>query len=127
MIVEMIKYFNNYNNYRNTLIDIEKQSIEHITPNPAKEITLGNIKMNSWTKLLYCKNSSLKEFKEHYEEYFKTTISMILCGSKMLYVEFMESDINKNLLDLISNDSLITISTETEEDLPEIRFLITIS
>ena len=127
MIVEMIKYFNNYKdlyNYKNTLIDIKKLSIEHFTPNPAKDILIGSIKMNAWTKLIYNKNSTLKEFKNYYEDYFKTTISMILNGSKMLYVEFMESDINKNLLDIIDNNSFITMMTDTEEDLPQIYFTI---
>jgi hypothetical protein len=127
MIVEMIKYFNNYKdlyNYKNTLIDIKKLSIEHFTPNSAKDIVIGSIKMNAWTKLIYNKNTTLKEFKNYYEDYFKTTISMILNGSEMLYVEFMESDINKNLLDIIDNNSFITMMTDTDEDLPEIYFTI---
>jgi hypothetical protein len=127
MIVEMIKYFNNYKelyNYKNTSIDLEKKSIEHFTPNPAKEIIIGNIQMNAWAKLIYCKNSTLKEFKEYYEDYFKTTISMILNGSKMLYVEFVESDISRKLLDIVDNGEFITMTTDNEEDLPEIQIKI---
>lgn len=127
MIVEMIKYFNNYKelyNYKNTLINLEKKYIEHFTPKPAKEITIGNTQMNAWTKLIYCKNSTLKEFKEYYEDYFKTTISMIINGSKMLYVEFIESDISRRLLDIVDNEAFITMTTDNEEDLPEIQIKI---
>jgi len=127
MLIEMIKYFNNYknnNDYINTFIDCEKLTISHYNSNPAKEIVIGNMKMNSWTKLIYNIDSTLKEFKEYYEEYFKTCISMILCESKMLYVEFMDNDTSKRLLELITNGAYISMMTENEEDLPKVMINI---
>jgi len=124
MIVEMIKYFNNLDDYKNTIIDIENLTIEHFTPNPAKEIVIGNIKMNSWDKLVYRKNSTLEEFKTYYQDMFKTNISMIVQGGKMLYVEFMDIDTNKRLLELISDNTFISMMTEDEQDLPEIHIKI---
>lgn len=123
MIIEMIKFFNNYknlNDYKNTLIDLEKSTIDYSTPNPSKEIIIGDIKMNSWQKLVYNKNSTLEEFKKFYEDMFKTNISMIIQDSKMLYVEFMGTDTDKYLLDLVANKTFITMMTDDDQDLPEI-------
>lgn len=127
MIVEMIKYFNNYknnNDYNNTFINLEDLKIVYNNPNHAKELAIGNMKMNSWTKLTYSTDSTLQEFKEHYEKYFETTISMILCESKMIYVEFMENDTSKKLLEIITNGSYITMMTDNDEDLPEVKIKI---
>ena len=127
IIVQVIKYFNNYNlhnNYKNTFIDIINLTIDHHISIPAKEIIINNIKMNNWVKLSYTENTTLKEFKEYYEKYFNTNISMILCDSKMLYVEFMQCDTSKKILEIISNNSLITMMTDNDEELHEIQIQI---
>ena len=93
-------------------------------------IEIGGVKLNSWTKFEYTKDSTVGEFKEFYDKQFGTNITMIVIGTSMVYAEFLGSEsLGKKLSESIkealdtqhipSNVS-VSLATEDERELPSI-------
>ena len=103
--IEMLKYLLGYNqthNYRSSFINLDETIIIYSEPIKAPMIDVSGIKVNSWTKFEYIKDTSLDEFKQYYEKIFDTTISMIVIDTTMIYVDFLGMDIlSKKLSEII--------------------------
>jgi len=121
-IIEMIKYLNNYDNYESIFINMNNNTIINSLVNIAPIIKVGNVNINSWTKLEYNISSTLLEFKQYCENIFKTDITMIIFDTTMVYFESNTIDkLNLNIKE-IYNKNYITVSllSNSDIDLPNI-------
>lgn len=132
IVLEMIKYlkgYNNIENYRSTYINLAEPILVYSEPLSAPMIDIAGVKVNSWTKFNYTNNSTLQEFKEYYENIFKTTITMIVIDNVIIYADFDESNLLKTLTHIIyenfNNDIVnnITFTIMSEEDDKELPFI----
>ena len=105
--LEILKYLLGYDqleDYKSSFINLEEPLIISSEPIKAPLIDISGVKVNSWTKFEYVKDTSLHDFKKYYEKIFDTSISMIVIDTTMIYVDFLESDIlNNKLSEIISN------------------------
>jgi len=105
ILLEMLKYLNGFkqvNLYRSTFINLAEPILVYSDPIKASMIDIAGNKINSWTKFEYIHNTTLDEFKKHYEELFKINISMIVVGNSMIYADFIDDEsLNKTLNDII--------------------------
>jgi ubiquitin-activating enzyme E1 len=133
ILMEMLKYlmgFNNVNQYRSTFINLAEPVLIYSDPIEAPMMEIGGVKVNSWTKFEYTKDSTLSEFKEFYDKQFGTNITMIVIGTSMVYAEFIGPDsLNKKLSEsimesldtqFIPSNVSVTLATEDERELPSI-------
>ena len=139
IVLEMFKYM--YNNklesYRSTFVNLADTTLVYSEPIQAKTIEIAGVKFNDWTRFEYYENSTFGKFKEYFEKVFKTTISMIVYDSKLLFADFMDD--NDGLLDMkldaviksknsdvdFSNSVLFSLaSSDDDVNLPEIHFII---
>jgi ubiquitin-activating enzyme E1 len=131
ILLEMLKYLcgaNKVESYRSTFINLAEPLLVYSDPINASVIDVAGVKMNSWTKFEYYKNSTLGEFKQYYEQMFKTTISMIVVGSTMVYAEFLDTKSLDKLMAEIMCDvmetsvvpKMVTFSLLSEDDSKEI-------
>jgi molybdopterin/thiamine biosynthesis adenylyltransferase len=125
IMIEMIKYLLNVKEYRSTFINLVKTQIIYTKPLAAPMMEIAGKEINSWTKFNYTLNSTLQEFKEYYEKIFNTIITMITNGSTILYADFIDNNINKNLKDIIDNNATLTIMTDDNVNLPNISIKFT--
>ncbi len=138
ILLEMLKYLcgdNKVDSYRSTFINLAEPVLVYSDPIEASQIDVAGVSMNSWTKFEYRKNSTLGEFKEYYEQMFKTTVSMIVIGTSMVYAEFLGSDgLDKTLSQVITEQmeteqipSMVTfnvLSEEEEKEIPAINVIL---
>jgi ubiquitin-activating enzyme E1 len=132
ILLELLKYlqgFNKVTNYRSTFINLAEPVLVYSDPLEAPTIEVGGIKMNSWTKFDYTKDSSLGEFKQYYEQLFGTKINMIVVGTAMIYAEFLSDDevLTQNISQVVERvlgevPSTVTVNfgTEDDKDVPSI-------
>jgi ubiquitin-activating enzyme E1 len=120
IMIEMIKYLLNMKEYRSTFINLVDNTVVYSEPLPAPMIEIAGTKINSWTKFEYNLNSTLQEFKEYYEKLFNKNISMITDNSTILYADFIDENLYKNLDELVKTNTLLTIINDDIE-LPNIN------
>lgn len=134
VLLEMVKYLCGYDkvdSYRSTFINLAEPVLVYSDPIEAGQIDVAGVPMNSWTKFEYNKNSTLGEFKEFYEQMFKTTVSMIVVGSTMVYAEFLGAEsldktmarVMREVCEVPETDpvpSMVTFSVLSEEESKEI-------
>ena len=139
ILLEMLKYLQGLNNldvYRSTFINLAEPILIYSEPIKASMIDIAGIKINSWTKFDYEKNSTLGEFKKYYEEIFKCEINMIVIGTAMIYAEFIDNNdiLSKSMFDIInetfkyipSNVTFIIACDDESKELPNINVNLTI-
>ncbi len=126
--IELLKYINNIQKYRSYFLNMADNTVVYSEPLPMKELNICGKKINGWTKFNYNKNSTLNEFIKYYENIFKITIEMVLYKTTIIYANFIEENINKQLsdifnnmdLDIYTNEVSLIIMTDGDE-LPEIN------
>jgi ubiquitin-activating enzyme E1 len=105
ILLEMMKYllgFNKIDNYRNTFINLAEPVLIYSEPINAPMIDICGLKFNSWTKFEYTNDTTLAQVKEYYEKLFKTTITMMVVDTNMIYSElFGEYDMTKRMSQII--------------------------
>lgn len=132
IVLEMMKYIlghNKVDNYKSSFINLADPIIISSDPINAPLIDIAGMKINSWTKFEYTKNTTLLEFKQYYENIFKTNITMIVIDTNMVYADFLGDDsLNKLLSDIIletenvsNNDITFTILTDDDKEIPTIN------
>lgn len=133
ILMEMLKYlmgFSKVDQYRSTFINLAEPVLVYSDPIEAPMIEICGVKLNSWTKFEYTKDSTVGEFKEFYDKQFGTNITMIVIGTSMVYAEFIGSEsLGKKLSESIkealdtqqipSNVS-VSLATEDEREIPSI-------
>ena len=82
-----------------------------------------------WEKLIYTNNSSLLEFKNYYEDKFKTIINIIMFNNEIIYItDIDEENLNKNIkYEIINNiEEQITVSMNSIDylELPNIIIIL---
>ena len=136
ILLEMMKYMmgiKDVTKYRSTFINLADPLLVYSDPIEAGTIEVAGVKMNSWTKFEYKVDSTLEEFKKYYEDMFKVQISMIVIGTSMVYADFMENDMTKNLSQLICetlgcetvpSNTTFTLAAENDVDIPTISVML---
>ena len=143
IVLEMLKYIVNSNEdkiekYRSSYINLADTTLVYSEPIAAGTTLIGGQKVNIWTKFEFTHDTTIKKFKEYYENMFKTEMSMITYGTTILFsnLDFINCDIDitKNLSEIIkqinnnvdfNEISVITIISSNDElELPEIHFKI---
>lgn len=133
ILMEMLKYlmgFNNVDQYRSTFINLAEPVLVYSDPLEAPMIEIGGVKLNSWTKFEYTKDSTVGEFKEFYDKQFGTNITMIVIGTSMVYAEFIGSDslyksMSESIKEALDSQHIpsnvsASLATEDERELPSI-------
>ena len=127
-IIELIKYVSNeklLNNYKSNFINLSIPIIISSEPIQAPFISIGNIKINMWEKLIYTNNSSLLEFKNYYEDKFKTIINIIMFNNEIIYItDIDEENLNKNIkyeiVNNIEKQIIVSMNSIDNLELPNI-------
>ena len=133
ILIEMLKFlmgFNKVDQYRSTFINLAEPILVYSDPIEAPMIEINGVKLNSWTKFEYTKDSTIGEFKEFYDKLFKANINMIVIGTSIIYAEFIGSeslekklsDSIKEALDIqyIPSNVSASFATEDSYDLPSV-------
>ncbi len=92
----------------------------------------GETEINSWTKFELTEDMTLNKFIELYEQQFKTSLSMVLHGTSIIYANFMPSSNGGDLISKILKEKydldvfsdvteLIIASDEDDLELPVIQ------
>lgn len=110
IVIEMLKYLENVEleKYKSTFVNLADNLIISAEPLKAPIVSICGNEFNSWFKFNHEGNCTLLEFKNKYEEIFKSKIEMITYNSSLLYASFMD---NENL-----NNKLSLILKELDED-----------
>lgn len=123
-VIEMLKYISNNNNYKISFFNLESITFITCEPKSPQIIKVANQEFNCWTKFNQNEDILLLDFLDKYQELFKTTISIITQGSKIIYADFMNNE-NKLLSKIINNNSVLTLLSDDDNlELPNILFLI---
>ena len=142
IILEMIKYMlvkknlleNKVETYRSTFVNLADTTLVYSDPIETKDIIIGGVKFNGWSKFKYTKDTNLYDFKKEWENTFKTTISMIVYDNSLMFADFTMDeneckDIiiseyikNKNPSVDLNKISIINIASSDDINLPEIHF-----
>ena len=130
ILLEMLKYLQGMDKvdmYRSTFINLAEPILVYSDPIEAPMMEIAGVKVNSWTKFEYTKDSTLGEFKEYYEKMFNvSSINMIVIGTAMVYAEFLGgNNLDKKLSDVIFNtlDSVpsnVSFTLGVDDDTKEI-------
>lgn len=132
ILLEMLKYLINFseiNKYRSTFINLAEPTIVYSEPISAPMIDIAGIKVNSWTKFTYTKDSTLREFKKYYEDVFKIVITMVVVDVSIVYADFLSDTIlDKKISEIIKDmfetgEKILTVSLACDDDskdLPQI-------
>ena len=118
--------------YKSWFVSLSTNILVASEPISAPMLKFGETEINSWTKFELTEDMTLEKFIELYESKFKTTLSMVLNGSSIMFANFMPSDNGSKLLttiyqekyniDLYSTAAEIVIASEDEDiDLPTIQ------
>jgi len=133
ILLEVIKYingFDNIENYKSSFINLAEPILIYSEPISAPFIDVAGVKVNSWTKFEYHKDSTLGEFKLYYENIFKTNINIIIIGTSMAYADFIDDNVlSKKLSQVIfdildevpSNVSFILGVDDDSKNIPSIN------
>ena len=114
--------------YKSTFINLSDNTFVASEPLESPKIKIGALELNGWFKFKWDKDSTLAEFKEYFDNIFKSPISMITYNSGMLYSSFMgDGDLTKKfsqvLLDICPEIDLknqVEISVMCDDDELEI-------
>jgi ubiquitin-activating enzyme E1 len=119
IILEMFKYLENVplEKYKSTFVNLADNLIIDTIPIKAPNVTICGNEFNSWFKFNHNDNCTLNEFKEKYEEIFKSPITMIAFNTTLLFSNFTdcEENMNKKLSDvLLESDDTFDLSNQIE-------------
>jgi ubiquitin-activating enzyme E1 len=128
-LLEVLKYLQEMNKvemYRSTFINLAEPVLVYSDPLDAPMMDIAGIKVNSWTKFEYTKDSTLGEFKDFYDKMFNVSINLIVIGTAMVYAEFLGgNNLDKKLSQVIfetldSIPSNVSFSLAIEDELKEV-------
>ena len=133
IFMEMLKYLQDskLEDYRSFYMNMADNTSIFSEPVEIKQIEIGKNKLNGWTKFEYKKDSSLKIFKEYFENKFNIEINMIIQDTSIIYSNFMSEEAElENKLSTIFTDRNINfidsrvnllVSTVNELEFPPIQ------
>jgi ubiquitin-activating enzyme E1 len=106
IVIEMLKYLENVEleKYKSTFVNLADNLIISAEPLKAPTVSICGNEFNSWFKFNHEGNCTLLEFKNKYEEMFKSNIEMITYNSSLLYASFMDNENLNNKISLILKD-----------------------
>lgn len=127
--MELYKYLQANDNieiYKSYFVNMSDNTLIPAEPIKATTIKVGDTTLNTWEKLKYTNNSTLEQLIEYYQNKFRINITMILVNSTILYANFMPTDKNCLLSDIlneknISGKNTLIIASEEEIELPTIQ------
>jgi ubiquitin-activating enzyme E1 len=140
IVLEMMKYLQHGNKdiekYKSTFINLSDNTFVSSEPLESSKIKIGTLELNGWFKFKWDKDSTLAEFKEYFDNIFKSPISMITYNSGMLYSSFMgDSDLTKKFsqvllnicpnIDLKNQVEILVMCDDDELEIPPILLNIT--
>lgn len=109
IVLEMMKYLQHggdenkdITKYKSTFINLSDNTFVASEPLESPKIKIGALELNGWFKFKWDKDSTLAEFKEYFDNIFKSPISMITYNSGMLYSSFMgDGDLTKKFSQIL--------------------------
>lgn len=106
IVLEMMKYLQHgekdIEKYKSTFINLSDNTFVASEPLCVPKIKIGTLELNGWFKFKWDKDSTLAEFKEYFDNIFKSPISMITYNSGMLYSSFMgDGDLTKKFSQIL--------------------------
>lgn len=125
IVMEMIKYVDDplrpITDYSSSYINLSSNLFVTSEPFPAQQKKLNDFTYTLWDRFESQGDIRLDQFIQFWDDKFKTTISTVLNGEKILYMDGIEeSNQDKMMRDLI-DDSIIKLISEDEElELPDI-------
>lgn len=126
-IMEIIKYIiqDNTQKYYNTFLNLSHNLIIKSVSLDHGFFIINEQKINNWTKFKYEQNTSLKIFKENYENIFNIKITMMVIDTTIIYNEELGIyNLNKQLDEIIHDNCFISLLTDTDIDLPDIEIIL---
>lgn len=116
VVMEMIKYLN-----KEKLMKIEINMRMNNTIRSELEIN-----KNIWNKFKCTTNYKLIDFIKQYDKILNAYITMVTCGNRIIYAEFIQENNDKLLSELInSGNNIFSLSCDDYEiDLPDIFIII---
>ena len=125
----------NVDNYRSWFVNMADNTSIFANPIEAPIISIGTKKINSWTRFDFERDVTLQEFIDIHNKKFGVDITMVCCGTCILYANFMHSDNMGVLLSKLISDKLnvnvtqvtseIIIDCEDDQvELPSIQFKV---
>ena len=129
IVIEMMKYIENpirpISEYSSSFINLASNLFLTSEPFPAQQKKLNNFTYSLWDKFESQGDIKLDHFIQYWNDKFKTTISTVLNGDKMLYMdEIEESNTDKLMKDLIEDNIIKLISDDEQLELPDVMIKI---
>lgn len=119
--IEMLKYVINKNrpitDYKSYFLNLATNFIVDGEPNPPKKIIINNIEFNEWTKFNYNSNFILKDLIKELSDLFKTEITMVMLGQKMLFTETNNIHINKSMRQILEENQFFLAEKRAQHKL----------
>ena len=117
----MLKYVINKNrpitDYKSYFLNLATNFIVDGEPNPPKKIIINNIEFNEWTKFNYNSNFILKDLIKELSDLFKTEITMVMLGQKMLFTETNNIHINKTMRQILEENQFFLAEKRAQHKL----------
>jgi len=137
--IEMLKYLNNplrpIESYRSSFINLAQNFMVDTEPVPTIVTDTNGLKFTEWgplpnsgeeDKLESSRDIKLSSFIETWSNRFKCPITMVLVGSKILYMQGInESNLDKDISSMVNQENTyLSMCTEDENIvLPEIKLV----
>lgn len=125
ILIEMMKYVDNplrpIADYSSSYINLASNLFVTSEPFPAQEKKLNDLRYTLWDRFESQGDIRLDHFIQYWNDKFQTTISTVLNGEKILFMDGIEeSNCGRIIRDLL-DDNIIKLITDDEElELPDI-------
>lgn len=124
-IIEIIKYIIQDNKYNVTFLNLNNNLIIQSNIIKFGYFIINEQKINNWTKFKYEHKTSLKEFKEYYENIFNIIINMLVIDTTIIYNEDLGiNNLNKQLTEITNENCFISLLTDSDIELPDIEIIL---
>jgi ubiquitin-activating enzyme E1 len=125
IVMEMIKYVDNplrpITDYSSSYINLASNMFVMSEPFPAQQKKLNDFTYTLWDRFESKEDIRLDQFIKYWSDKFQTTISTVLNGEKMLFMDsFEESNCGRIIGELLDDNIIKLISEDDDLELPDI-------
>lgn len=104
--IELLRYLNDIKDiskYRSWFVNMADNTYIYSEPNSIQPITIGELKLNGWTKFKYINDNTLTDMLEYIKTTFNIEPNMILYETSIIYSEFTENKMDIKLSELFQS------------------------
>ena len=125
IVMEMIKYVDNplrpITDYSSSYINLASNLFVTSEPFPAQQKKLNDLIYTLWDKFESHGDIILDQFIKYWSDKFQTTITTVLNGDKILFMDGIEeSNCERTIKELLDDNIIKLISDEEDIELPDI-------